>query len=396
MKRVLIIAHYCGELDGRLSNRFVYLANLLSEQFEVELITSNFYHTKKIHKSITGTYPFRITLIDEPGYSKNISVKRILSHWVFGKNLRRYLNTKNEIDIVYSSFPSFSIANVAYQFSLKVKSKFVIDIQDLWPESFEKFLGKNIFSGLLIKLLLNRVKKLYANSDAIVAVSNTFLSTPQSVVKPETPLLSVYIGALKFPKFNFDFRFPANGSNTIKLLYLGSLGESYDLTTAIKAYNIAKEELKEIVNIEFDIIGEGARKSFFEEYAARSKFPVRFLGLLDYEEVQKVIPNYDIALNPISSWSVASIINKHGDYALASLPVLNTQRSQEYIDLLNKYKCGLSSKAGSSKQLADNIVKLCKNNNMLLQMRENVKKMATENFDRAHTYKKIENLLQNL
>jgi glycosyltransferase involved in cell wall biosynthesis len=261
VKRVFIIAHYCGELDGRLSNRFVYLADRLSDKFEVELITSNFYHTKKIHKSITGNYPFRITLINEPGYKKNISINRIISHWVFGKNLRRYLNTKKEIDIVYSSFPSFSIANVACQFSSKTKSKFVIDIQDLWPESLEKFLGKNIMSSLLVKLLLNRVKKLYSNCDAIVAVSKTFLSTPQNVVKPETPILSVYIGAAKFPNFNFDYRFPDNGSNTIKLLYLGSLGESYDLRTAIKAFNIAKDELREIVNIEFDLIGDGARKT---------------------------------------------------------------------------------------------------------------------------------------
>ena len=396
MKRVLIIAHYCGDLDGRLSNRFVYLANLLSAEFEVELITSNFYHTKKIHKSITGNYPFRITLVGEPGYKKNISIKRILSHWVFGKNLKKYLNTKNEIDIVYSSFPSFSIAKVAYQFSSKVKGRFIIDIQDLWPESFEKILGKNIFSGIVIRLLLNRVKKLYRNCDAIIAVSNTFLSTPQAIVKSEIPLLPVYIGAVKFPEFNFKKRFPDNGGNSVSLLYLGSLGESYDLITAIRAYNIAKEELRHVINIEFDIIGEGARKSYFEKYAAESKSSVRFLGLLDYNEVQKVIPNYDIALNPISSWSVASIINKHGDYALASLPVLNTQKSKEYIDLLSQYNCGLSSEAGCSRSLADNIYKLCTNKELLVQMRENTKKMAFDNFDRSHTYKKIEKLLQTL
>jgi glycosyltransferase involved in cell wall biosynthesis len=396
VKRVLIIAHYCGELDGRLSNRFVYLANLLSEQFEVELITSNFYHTKKTHKSITGNYSFKITLIEEPGYKKNVSIKRVISHKVFGKNLSRYLNQIKEVDIVYSSFPSFSVVNTAYEFAKLHGGKLVIDIQDLWPESFEKFLGKNKISGLFLNFLSNRVKNLYQKCDAIVAVSNTFLSTPKSVVLSKTPLVSVYIGASKYPEFNFDKRYPDNGGDTIKLLYLGSLGESYDIITAISAYNIAKEELKGILRIEFDIIGDGARKSYFEQYAEESNSTVRFLGLIDYSEVQKIIPNYDIALNPISSWSVASIINKHGDYALAALPVLNTQKSQEYIDLLNKYNCGLTSEAGNSKDLADNIIKLCKNKDLLLQMRENAKIMASENFDRAQTYKRIEHLLIDL
>ena len=44
---VLLIADFCGKLTGKDNNRFVYLANLLCKEHDVEILTSDFYHFSK-------------------------------------------------------------------------------------------------------------------------------------------------------------------------------------------------------------------------------------------------------------------------------------------------------------------------------------------------------------
>ena len=46
---ILFIADFCGGLDGQGNNRFLYLANMLCKEHEVEILTSDFNHGKKAY-----------------------------------------------------------------------------------------------------------------------------------------------------------------------------------------------------------------------------------------------------------------------------------------------------------------------------------------------------------
>ena len=39
---ILIIADFCGKMDGTGNSRFCYLANMLSKGHDVEILTSDF------------------------------------------------------------------------------------------------------------------------------------------------------------------------------------------------------------------------------------------------------------------------------------------------------------------------------------------------------------------
>ena len=41
---IVIIADFCGEFAHKDNNRFAYLANILCEENDVEVITSDFNH----------------------------------------------------------------------------------------------------------------------------------------------------------------------------------------------------------------------------------------------------------------------------------------------------------------------------------------------------------------
>lgn len=114
-EEIVIVANFASSLDGKANGRFTYLAEILASRGrKVEVITSDFNHAEKKHgNKVTGDYKSKITLIHEPGYSKNISLKRLYSHLVWGCNVYKYLKSKeNKPSCIYCASPSLTV-NVA-------------------------------------------------------------------------------------------------------------------------------------------------------------------------------------------------------------------------------------------------------------------------------------------
>ena len=104
--KILVIEHFAGNLDGKDNDRFVYLCKMLAvnPDNKVELITSSFNHERKCNTDIINVslYDFKITLLDEPGYKKNVCLKRFYSHYKFGKVLKKYLrDISDKPDVIY-------------------------------------------------------------------------------------------------------------------------------------------------------------------------------------------------------------------------------------------------------------------------------------------------------
>ena len=114
-----------------------------------------------------------------------------------------------------------------------------------------------------------------------------------------------------------------------------------------------------------------------------------FLGRMDYPEMVSKLCQADIAVNPISKGAAQSIINKHADYAAAGLPVVSTQESPEYQDLLQKYECGINCSPDDALQVAQALERLICDADLRTRMGNNSRKMAEECFDRRRTYVKI-------
>ena len=122
--KILVIEHFAGNLDGKDNDRFVYLCKMLAANPDnkVELITSSFNHEKKCKKEIINEslYNFKITLLDEPGYKKNVCLKRFYSHYKLGKVLKKYLrDISDKPDVIYCGIPSLSCASIAAKYGKK-------------------------------------------------------------------------------------------------------------------------------------------------------------------------------------------------------------------------------------------------------------------------------------
>lgn len=396
-KKIVVIANFTRLPWEKGNSRFPYIINLINkEKFDVELITSRFFHGEKKHRkdsALSENLDYKITLIDEPGYKINVSIKRFLSHKIFAKNVKKYLETINKPDVIYSAIPSLDVAKVAGEYAEKNNIKFIIDIQDLWPEAFEMIFKVPILKDLIFYPMRKKADKIYSMADSIIGVSNTYADRAGIVNKKYKHKLAVFLGTdLDYFDKSHNEHEIITFDNVFRIAYIGTLGNSYDIKCVIDAIKILKD--KGINNILFEVMGSGPLKIEFEKYAKQKGVNCEFTGRLNYEEMVGYLCICDIAVNPIKKDSAASIINKVGDYAAAGIPVLNTQESIEYKKLVEDYQIGYNIENGNSEDLAEAIEYLYKNENLRKRLGENNRKLAEEKFDRKITYYKIKEIIE--
>ncbi len=395
MKKVILISNYYHFASEKLSNRYRTLAERLAKEpnIEVEVVTSTFYQRTKKHRDdieeLTKGIPYKATFIYEPGYKKNISFQRLRTSKIFAKNVLKYLESQPKPDLIYQVVPTLDVADVVSKYAKKRGIPFVIDVQDLWPEAFKMAINIPVLSDIAFLPFTLKANRIYKRADGVCAVSDTYVSRVLRVNKKVKVGCSVYIG-IDLNAFEQNTQGSVKICDKVKLAYCGSLEKSYDIKLVIDALSIMKNPPQ------FIVMGDGELKNEFERYAKENGVDAVFTGFMPYYEMCKKMCECDITINPIIGQSVASIINKHGDYAASGLPVVNTQNSKEYRALVDKYNMGFNCVGKDAAALAECLTLLAENPKLRAQMGENAKRCAREKFDRNITYEKIVKTIQGL
>lgn len=384
---ILILANFSGELSGSGNGRFTYLANMLAQKHEVELVTSDFHHGSKARRPAPPEAPYRITLLHEKGYPKNVCLQRFASHREFGKNAAAYLKTRKKPDVIYASVPSLTAPLEAAKYCRENGVRFVIDVQDLWPEAFEMVFHVPVVSSLTFAPFRSMANRIYCAADAVCAVSRTYVDRVLAVNRKTAEGTCVFLGT-RLEDFDRNVReHPVTDKpeGALWLGYCGTLGSSYDLTCAIDALALLRERGK--TPPKFIVMGDGPRRAEFEAHAREKQVDAVFTGRLPYPEMCGVLSACDVVVNPIVPSSPASVINKHADYAACGRPVLNTQRSPEYRALVEEYRMGFN--CDGREELADRLLGLIENPALRAEQGRNARRCAEERFDRAHSYQAL-------
>lgn len=383
---IVVISEFSEDFSRSDNDRFLYLTNLISHETgdDIELVTSSFCHTTKKHRTNPlEQWPFKITFIEESGYSKNVCLKRFYSHYSWGKNLLNYLKSREKKpDVIYCAVPSLTGPRLIAKYCEKKNIPFVIDVQDLWPEAFQMVFNVPIVSKLIFWPFEFLANSIYKRADAICAVSNTYCKRAKDVNHKVKDTTSVFIGTELdvFDRYASENQVMRKDDGEIWMAYCGTLGTSYNLPLVFEA-------MKKIHNplLRFIVMGDGP---LMEQFKSKAKgLNVTFTGRLDYSHMCGMLSACDIVVNPIVGRSVATIINKHADYAACGKPVLNTQKSEEYQILVEKYRMGFN--CITSDDVAKNIIKLINDKALRLQMGMNARKCAEEQFDRKCNYLKL-------
>ena len=391
MKRIVIVANFCRDFDGKVDGRFLYLAEMLSEQgIDVELITSDFSHaTKKFKEVPVSGYKSKLTYCHEPGYIKHTGLKRLYSHFIWGINIYKYIKRITKPDIIYCAIPSLTAPFLLAHYCRKNNIEFVIDVQDLWPEATFMLIKNPILRKLLLPMKWY-VDHAYSNEDKVIAVSQTYINRVLQVNHKLKSGISVYLGnnGAVFDHAKLKYAILRNDQE-FWVCYIGTHSYSYDLKLIIDAIAVINKKKNVTKKIRFVTIGDGPLRMEFKNYADQKNVLSSFMGRKPYEEMVGIMCSCDLVVNPITKGSAASIINKVGDYALSGLAVINTQESQEYRNIIDEYNCGINCENGDVDQVADAIVLLMNDEGLRLRMGRAARRLGCERFDRRVTYQKI-------
>jgi len=393
--RLAIIAQYSGDDFSSSNNRFNYLAKFLSNDFDVELITSNFSHKNKTKRPIladntVNNCGYSITYLDEPGYNSNKSIMRVFSLHIIKRNLRRYLKNKS-YDVAIVASPPLGYAECAINEMKKSNTPVILDVQDLWPEAFDMIFRRTFAFDFIKAFYERKAKFIYQSADRVVAVSKTYAKQISQKYAVNN-VSSVYIGT---ELVSFDNQQRTDSIDLVKFVYVGSLSSSYTLDNFFESISRVSAHGKTL-KYTIDIYGDGERKVYLEELCKRLNVRATFHGFVSFSYLRTHLSYYDVALNFIHEKSEASIINKHGDYFSSGLFVLSSQQSEEICDLINAYDCGLNVSNNEPEQIDKSITFIFNNLASIRHKRVNSLRLAKDHFARERTYNEFRFLVERL
>lgn len=322
-------------------------------------------------------------LLEESGYSKNVSLGRVTSHHRFVKHFEKWLENcrPGEQDVVFSAYPLIATNLLLGKHKARLGYKLIVDVQDVWPESFSSVVPflKKVPHNLLP--FASRANQAYRYADALVAVSQTYLDRAKEA-NPNVPGEVVYIGA-DFPKLDAA---PAKdfGDDKTRFFYLGTLSYSYDVETVCKG---VRKLLDAGENVELHIMGGGPDLERLKQYACDG---IKFYGYIPYAEMMSVAKGCDISVNAIHSYAMQSITNKLSDYMALQKPILNSQVNDEVAEVLTLLPHA-NYRSGDVDGFVQAAKDILKRKNDPVQSEEIVRR-----FKRDVAYQKIVNLIERL
>lgn len=333
--------------------------------FEVSLIFSNFRHTSKKFRSnseqISST-----TFIETNQYTKNLSISRLVSHYIFAKKAFKRVRNE-EPDLIYVMIPPNSLAKQSRIYRKNHKNvKIIFDLMDLWPETMpmSRFESNPVFSvwrGLRDKnlscanLILTEcdlyrhvlTKQLYGLNVATLHLAKN---------DPLFPLIQV------------------REVDTLHLCYLGSINNIIDIPAICLLVN-AIQNLKPVT---VHIIGAGESCSLFIDSLEKSGAKVIYEGVV-YAPIDKqaIFDRCHFGLNIMKESTVVGLTIKSIDYFHAGLPLINSIPSDTQKLILEK-NAGFQYDRDNVESLARTICELTRDD--IQKMRENAREVFSKQF----------------
>lgn len=315
----------------------------------------------------------------------------------FGIQLSKALFTKN-IDLVYlvSTPPIQGVIGGLVKKMRKIP--FVYNLQDIFPDSL---VGTGLAKkdGFLWEIGRIIEDFTYRNADKIIVISEDFKRNIMSKGVPEEKIEVIYnwvdegvvrdiprIENKLFDKYNLD-------RNKFYITYCGNIGLTQNLDMLLEV----AQSLEANEDIHFVLVGNGAYKekvvNVIQERSIRN---ITLLPFQPYEDISHVFSLGDVSL-VISKPGVGenSVPSKTWSILSASRPVLANFDENELKVIVEKYRCGIFTKAGDKVAFTDAILNLYKNRDLCIEYGRNGRNFILNNLTRSVATQKYVDVIKS-
>lgn len=353
-------------------------------------------------------------------YVKNVSLARLASHRDFGRNFERLANESiasgqlERPDLIVASLPPLEGPEAAARLAKRLDATLVVDLMDVWPETFERLLpGPEWLRKALFPLLFGRAMRrrraVLEGADAISSAAEGYPSLIPEATAGDKPRHVCHLGAWP-AEFAAPRRFidevpvvgsePAPASRAapapapLACVYAGTLEVGQDLDTLIAAARILAARG---VAVTLHVAGTGRLESGLRAAAAAIRGPcsVRVHGLLDRGEYVKLLSACDVGLVLVKPESLVAVPYKVCDYTAAGLALVNSLPG-ELERMIADSRAGIRYTAGDGESLAQAIAMLAGDRRRLIEIRQGSRRLAESEFDREKTYARFADWIEGI
>jgi glycosyltransferase involved in cell wall biosynthesis len=301
-----------------------------------------------------------------------------------------------DVDLILGTTPPIFQSVSAWFVALIRRKPFLLEVRDLWPE-FGVSMGV-LKNPIVIALARWLEKFLYNRATHILVNSPAYKEYMINKHVPENKITYIPYGT-DIEMFNpqidgSSIRKELNLEDKFVILYAGALGQSNDIDTILRA----AKRLNENEKIRFVLFGDGKeRERLLNEANKMNLSNVIFAGVRPKKEMPQVIASADVCLAILQDVPMfrTTYPNKVFDYMAAGratvLVIDGITR-----DLIESSYGGVFVQPNDDDALANTILDLSNNAEIVKQMGLNAREYLVKHLDRRDKLNETLNLLEKL
>lgn len=391
MKILYIHQYFKTPQEGGAIRSYYLGKGLVEHGFEVEMITThNENGYRKVNVDGITVHYLPIAYSNAMG-----AASRLRSFMAFVRAAKKVIKTIDGIDQAYITSTPLTVGLIGLWMKKKLGIPYIFEVRDLWPTAPIEI---GVIRGAVIKRWLFRLEsKIYHGAEKIVSLSPGMRNWIKQVVPEKDVYMIPNMADCQF--FTKEIKDPKlvefyHVNEPFVITYFGSIGAANHLEYFL---DIAEKGLKNKLNINFKVVGDGGKLSSIKLSAYLKKLSnVEFIRHQNKGGVKDILNISDATYVCFADLPVLSTNspNKLFDsLASGKLTIVNTPGWTK--DLVEKYKCGFYANPNDPEEFLALIKPFLDDRGLLDTYKNNARQIAEKHYSKKLQIQKLVSVINN-
>lgn len=392
---------------GHLNRHFNFGKYLKKLGHEPTVFVGSFLHNTKIQMIEDDSLIKRYENVDYPYYFvktcdySSSKLKRIYAMHEFYKNLIKAVRLFEKPDVIIGSSAHPLAALAAIKLGKKYKCQSIVEVRDLWPESFVAY-GIISKKNPLLRLLYAGEKWIYKKADKLIFTmeGGKDYIIEQGWDKENGGLIDLSkvfhinngVDLEEYDKNIDSFQYQDDDLDDFrmfKVVYAGSIRKANNIGLIINAAKYVKENSNK--NIKFIIFGDGNEKEELCNRCIKEGIEnVIFKGYVEKKFIPNILSKSNLNILNYTSheiWKYGGSQNKNFEYLSSAKPVLSTINMG--YDIIERYNAGIAISNQTAEKIGEAIISIANMKNSEYNTLANNARKAAIDYD----FKKLTSIM---
>ncbi len=381
-KKVLVISQNFYPELGSAGNRIKNIYKLLREEnYDVRVLTTeptypnrNIYEDEQFWDDDSlnrEEHDIKRIKVWNRKYSRSIINRLFYYLEIAFKMLFHILQDRNKYDVIFVTSPPIFIAFAGLFAKYRFRSRLILDIRDLWPETLK---GVGVFNFPTILSFFSKLEKLlYIKADHIVVNSKGFID------------YIAYTRGIPIDKIKFlpnsarkkELALKQAGEGEFTVIYAGNIGLAQDVKTLM---DLARQLNEYSINL--TVMGYGFNRLAFIDYIKENNLTnVRFVKPSTRKECLDVISSHHVGIVTLNDKKVFETVlpGKIVDYMTCGIPIVASVSGYSK-EVIEKHEVGFVSETHNATNMIKHILTLSMDSEVRAKFSQNALKYVGQHF----------------